>query len=93
MGVRKSKTGAGTRTRAGRTLEAGAREILAHVEGTRKLPTRRIVLPELEETTDLIRGAIRMHLAGMAEGGEPGSALFVKFSALPETAAQQPARI
>jgi len=25
----------------------------------------------LEETTDLIRGAIRMHLAGMVEDGEP----------------------
>ena len=25
----------------------------------------------LEETTDLIRGAVRMHLAGMAEDGEP----------------------
>ena len=24
----------------------------------------------LEETTDLIRGAVRMHLAGMAEDGE-----------------------
>jgi predicted RNase H-like HicB family nuclease len=25
----------------------------------------------LEETTDLIRGAIRMHVAGMLEDGEP----------------------
>lgn len=25
----------------------------------------------LEETVDLIRGAIRMHLAGMVEDGEP----------------------
>ena len=25
----------------------------------------------LEETTELMRGAIRMHLAGMAEDGEP----------------------
>jgi len=25
----------------------------------------------LEETTDLIRGAVRMHLAGMAVDGEP----------------------
>lgn len=25
----------------------------------------------LEETTDLIRGAIRMHIAGMREDGEP----------------------
>jgi predicted RNase H-like HicB family nuclease len=25
----------------------------------------------LEETTDLIRGAIRLHLAGMVEDGEP----------------------
>jgi predicted RNase H-like HicB family nuclease len=25
----------------------------------------------LEETTDLIRRAVRMHLAGMAEDGEP----------------------
>jgi predicted RNase H-like HicB family nuclease len=25
----------------------------------------------LEETTDLIRGAIRMHLAGIVEDGEP----------------------
>ncbi len=27
--------------------------------------------PTLEETTNLIREAIRMHLAGMAEDGEP----------------------
>jgi predicted RNase H-like HicB family nuclease len=27
--------------------------------------------PSLEETTNLIRGAIRMHLAGMVEDGEP----------------------
>ena len=25
----------------------------------------------IEETTELVRGAIRMHLAGMAEDGEP----------------------
>lgn len=39
------KTGAHKRTALGRTLEQGAKEILAHVKGETKLPTRRIVLP------------------------------------------------
>jgi putative transcriptional regulator len=46
MGVRKLNTGAKKRTKLGLTLEQSAKEILAHVKGETKLPTRRIVLPD-----------------------------------------------
>ena len=46
MGVRKLKTGARKRTKLGLALEQSAREILAHVKGEVRLPTRRIVLPD-----------------------------------------------
>lgn len=45
MGVRKLNAGARKRTKLGLTLEESAKEILAHVKGEAKLPTRRIVLP------------------------------------------------
>ncbi len=38
-------TRAKKRTKLGLTLEHGAKEILAHVKGEARLPTRRIVLP------------------------------------------------
>ena len=38
-------TRAKKRTKLGLTLEQGAKEILAHVKGEARLPTRRIVLP------------------------------------------------
>ena len=43
MGVR---TKTKRRTRLGLALEQSAKEILAHVRGDAKLPTRRIVLPD-----------------------------------------------
>ena len=43
MGVRKLKTG---RTKLGLALEQSARDILAHLKGDSKRPTRRIVLPD-----------------------------------------------
>jgi putative transcriptional regulator len=46
MSVRSSKTGNKKRTRLGLMLEQSAKEILAHVSGERRLPTRRIVLPD-----------------------------------------------
>jgi hypothetical protein len=46
MGVRTAKTGTKDRTKLGIELERSAREILAHVKGDVKLPTRRIVLPD-----------------------------------------------
>jgi len=46
MSVRKSNTGARRRTKLGLALEESAKEILAHVKGERRLPTRRIVLLE-----------------------------------------------
>jgi hypothetical protein len=46
MGVRNSNTGAKKRTRLGLALEQSAKEILAHVKGEARLPTRRIVLPD-----------------------------------------------
>jgi hypothetical protein len=44
MSVRKVKAVAGRRTKGGIDLEASARQILAHIKGEVKLPTRRIVL-------------------------------------------------
>ena len=46
MGVRKSNTGVGRRTKLGMELERSAEEILAHLNGDVRLPTRRIVLPD-----------------------------------------------
>ena len=46
MVVHNSNVVAKRRTKLGMTLEASAREILAHVKGDTKLPTRRIVLPD-----------------------------------------------
>ena len=46
MGVRNLNTGAKRRTKLGMALEQSAKEILAHVKGDARLPTRRIVLPD-----------------------------------------------
>jgi DNA-binding transcriptional regulator YiaG len=45
MGVRILNTGAKRRTKLGRELERSAKEILAHVKGDVRLPTRRVALP------------------------------------------------
>ncbi|MGA2771482.1 MAG: helix-turn-helix domain-containing protein [Bryobacteraceae bacterium] len=46
MGVRNLNTGTKSRTEFGMALEQSAKEILAHVKGDVRLPTRRIVLPD-----------------------------------------------
>jgi putative transcriptional regulator len=46
MGVRILNTGTKRRTKLGTELEQSAREILAHVKGDVRLPTRRIALPD-----------------------------------------------
>ena len=46
MNVRKVNTGSKGRTKLGLALEQSAKEILAHLKGETKLPTRRIVLPD-----------------------------------------------
>ena len=46
MGARNLKSGRGRRTKLGLALEQSAKEILAHVKGEARLPTRRIVLPD-----------------------------------------------
>ena len=46
MPAQKLKTGRRHRTKFGLALEQSAQEILAHVKGEAKLPTRRIVLPD-----------------------------------------------
>ncbi len=46
MSVRVGNTGASRRTKFGLALEESAKQILAHVRGETKLPTRRIVLPD-----------------------------------------------
>ena len=46
MGARNSNTGVGRRTKLGMELERSAEEILAHLKGEARLPTRRIVLPD-----------------------------------------------
>jgi putative transcriptional regulator len=53
------------RTRLGVALEASAREILADAKGEKKLPTRRIVLPDAVDVT-LIRKRARMSQAEFA---------------------------
>jgi putative transcriptional regulator len=65
MGVRNPNTGAKRRTRPGLALEQSAKEILAHVKGETRLPTRRIVLPE-EVDVKLIRRKARMSQAEFA---------------------------
>jgi putative transcriptional regulator len=65
MGVRNPNTGAKRRTRHGLALEQGAKEILAHVKGETRLPTRRIVLPE-EVDVKRIRRKARMSQAEFA---------------------------
>jgi len=46
MGVRNSNPGTKRRTRLGLALEQSAKEILAHLKGDARLPTRRLVLPD-----------------------------------------------
>ena len=46
MGVRKSNTSGKRRTEPGLALERSAKEILAHVKGYARRPTRRIALPD-----------------------------------------------
>ena len=65
MGVRKLNTGIDKRTKLGAALEQSAREILAHVKGDARLPTRRIVLPD-EVDVKRIRSKARMSQAEFA---------------------------
>ena len=46
MGMRNLDTGVGRPTKLGMELERSAQEILAHLKGDARLPTRRIVLPD-----------------------------------------------
>lgn len=61
----KQKAGIGKRTRLGLALEESAKEILAHVKGQRRLPTRRVVLPDEVDVT-LIRKRAGMSQAEFA---------------------------
>ena len=65
MGPRNSTTSAKRRTKLGLALEASAKEILAHVKGEKRLPTRRVVLPA-EVDVKRIRSAARMSQAEFA---------------------------
>jgi hypothetical protein len=65
MGVRTVNTGTKGRTKFGVALEQSAREILAHVKGDVRLPTRRIVLPD-EIDVKRIRTKARMSQAEFA---------------------------
>jgi putative transcriptional regulator len=65
MGVRNSNTGPKRRTKLGLALEQSAKEILAHVKGETRLPTRRIVLPN-EVDVKRIRSKARMSQAEFA---------------------------
>jgi putative transcriptional regulator len=65
MSVRKSNKGAQKRTKLGLALEQSAKEILAHVKGDARLPTRRIVLPD-EVDVKHIRTKARMSQAEFA---------------------------
>ncbi len=65
MGGRNSDSGAEGRTKLGLALEAGAREILAHVKGETRLPARRVTLPD-EVDVKRIRTAAGMSQAEFA---------------------------
>jgi len=65
VGIRKSNTEGKRRTKFGLALEQSAKEILAHVKGEVKLPTRRIVLPN-EVDVKRIRTKARMSQAEFA---------------------------
>lgn len=65
MGLRALKAVSKRRTKLGRALEGGAKEILAHVSGDLRLPTRRIVLPG-EVDVRRIRTKARMSQAEFA---------------------------
>jgi DNA-binding transcriptional regulator YiaG len=65
MGVRTLNTGTKGRTKLGMALEQSAKEILAHVKGDLRLPTRRIVLPD-EVDVKRIRTKARMSQAEFA---------------------------
>ena len=65
MRVSSSKVGTKKRTKIGLELEQSAREILAHLKGDLKLPTRRIVLPD-EVDVKRIRNKARMSQAEFA---------------------------
>jgi putative transcriptional regulator len=65
MGERNLKTGTKRRTVLGISLEQSAKEILAHVKGDARLPTRRIVLPD-EVDVKRIRTKARMSQAEFA---------------------------
>jgi hypothetical protein len=64
MGSRNSNTGAGRRTKLGMALERSAEEILAHVKGDAKLPTRRVMLPDrvVDVKRKSLAGSIRRHI-------------------------------
>src|SRR5438477_5316717 len=65
MGVRNVNFGTKKRTKLGLALEQSAKEILAHVKGDARLPTRRIVLPD-EVDVKRIRKTARMSQAEFA---------------------------
>ncbi|HEV8039247.1 MAG TPA: helix-turn-helix domain-containing protein [Bryobacteraceae bacterium] len=65
MGIRNLKTGTKRRSGLGLALEQSAKEILAHMKGEAKLPTRRIVLPD-EVDAKRIRTKARMSQAEFA---------------------------
>jgi putative transcriptional regulator len=65
MDVRTVDVGTSVRTKLGMELERSAKEILAHVKGDLKLPTRRIVLPD-EVDVKRIRTKARMSQAEFA---------------------------
>jgi putative transcriptional regulator len=65
MSVRNSSNGTKRRTRLGIALEQSAKDILAHVKGEAKLPTRRIVLPD-EVDVRRIRTKAKMSQAEFA---------------------------
>ena len=65
MGVSNLNAGTPRRTKLGLALEESAKEILAHVKGNAKLPTRRIVLPD-QVDVKRIRTKARMSQAEFA---------------------------
>lgn len=65
MSASKRQMSTQKRTRLALSIEESAKEILAHVKGEKKLPTRRIILPD-EVDVPLIRKRARLSQAEFA---------------------------
>ena len=64
MSMRDANTAAGKRTKFGLALEQSAKEILAHLNGETKLPTRVVVVPDQFEAQIVVPRRSQARLVG-----------------------------